>query len=116
VRKSYSKYSLLSCDSRGNLAHSCRSIERHDIYLSSIILSREQLALAPHTSSKPRVSAPASTLEDSSDLEEPFLVSGIAETGADKKRAKSGFSDDARRNVVGEFCFGRKVVHLGEFV
>src|SRR5580700_2806016 len=55
-------------------------------------------------------------LKDAAQLEEPFLVAGIAYTAADENGAEEGFGEDATGEVAGKFGGGERVaVHFADF-
>jgi hypothetical protein len=55
-------------------------------------------------------------LEDAAELEEPFLVPGIADAAANEDGAQRGFRNESSDNICGEFGYGKGVaVHFAEF-
>ena len=59
--------------------------------------------------------APAA-LEHPPELEEPFVMPGVAHAAAHEKRPDDRLCQDAGGNVIREFAFVRRAVHFCEFV
>src|SRR5258705_11660651 len=55
-------------------------------------------------------------LKDAAELEEPFLVAGVAYAAADQDGAEEGFGEDAAGEVAGKFGSGEGgAVHFADF-
>src|SRR6516165_9322486 len=57
----------------------------------------------------------AKRLEDAAELEEPFMMAGVADAPTDEDRTKQGFSEQSNRAVTGQLWRVWIVIHFGDF-